>query len=108
MTTPADELRQAAATIREVAAKASPGPWWNDDHEIYTVDRDWVAESCDVDNPELATGNGAHIAMWHPGMTILVADFLDAVGKSIDGLDLPEASFRQEIAIARAINGGVK
>ena len=39
--TPADELRQAATRLRELAADATPGPW------SVTVDDDVVADTVD-------------------------------------------------------------
>lgn len=76
---PADELRQAAALIRATAGKATPGPWV----DLYDGDRIVCADGKDgdfvyvVDEPLVSNpANGKHIALWHPGVAVIVADQL--------------------------------
>lgn len=55
--------------IEQRAAKATPGPWWNDNFEIYTSEHvgipamcTWIGETCTVDLPDHGDTNGAFIA----------------------------------------------
>lgn len=119
-TTPAAELRAAARRIRDVAGKATKGPWvslGNGDRIVRDPDLTPVALDYVVDEPlEANPGNGDHIALWDPIVAELVADLLDNVGK---GLEYPsgraptpeeeqrsQGVYRREILLARAILGG--
>lgn len=110
MTSPADEIKAAAAKIRDLAKAATPGPWWPESpwlSDVVTSPLLGRVADCSIGTGYRAQSldDAKHIAMWNPSVALLVADLLDSVSKAIDGLVLPEASFRQEIAIARAING---
>ena len=79
--TPSAELRAAAARIREVAGKATPGPWVSlgrgdrivRDPEFTPVALDYV-----VDEPlEANPANGDHIALFDPIVAELVAEWLE-------------------------------
>lgn len=89
---PADELRQAARHIRDIAAKATPGPWLNlGDGDRIIRDPDATAREDDsdpcgegppleyvVDEPLFANpANGDHFVLWDPPTVLLVADLLD-------------------------------
>jgi hypothetical protein len=115
--TPAQELRAAAAKIRDAKHWASPGPWVAYTDEVCT---DWHPSSeayrqinRDIDVAhDTGPGNAAHIALWHPGVAELVAVILDAgAGVAEDegaiGTDI-EVLLGEELALARAINGGVR
>lgn len=120
--TPAEELRAAAARIREVAGKATPGPWVNyNDGDRIIRDPDVTAAEDDsdpcgegppleyvVDEPLSYPENGDHIAMWDPNVALLVAEVFDKWAR-IGELD-PDLLYRvggqETLAVARAINGG--
>lgn len=88
---PIGEIRQAAQHIRDIAAKATPGPWLNLDGDRIIRDPDATAAEDDsdpcgagppleyvVDEPLYANpANGDHIALWDPPAALLVADLLD-------------------------------
>lgn len=89
---PSEELRQAAARIREVAGKATPGPWvnYNNGDRIIRdpdIGRDGTGP-CGagapleyvVDEPLSYPENGDHLALWDPIAALAVADWLDDVG----------------------------
>lgn len=71
-----DILRRAAALMRERAGAATPGPWSNrrgpDEQVVRT----------DTGTPLARTSTRAdrrHIASWHPGVAVPVANMLEAV-----------------------------
>lgn len=131
MTAPAEELRAAAKKIRNIATKATPGPWVSLEHGDRIV-RDpavtWAEADDDpcgegapleyvIDEPlEYNRDNGDHIALWHPGVAELVAAWLDdeadmlrtASGRrmSTEQITAAEHWHRHGLAVARAINGG--
>lgn len=99
----ADLLRRAAAKARETATAATEGPWTNlnrGDHLVHLRDDgefDYV-----VDEPMSHEGNATHIALWHPGVALAVADLLEDAADMADNaesefIDAPLA------AIARAL-----
>lgn len=107
----ADELRAAAAKIRARAEEATEGPWRVDHPEypekIYGGSHEhigviagsrWCGEANVFDNND----DAYHIALWHPGIALLVAAWLDQVA------DVDDAGFRDAsgpaLALARAIN----
>jgi hypothetical protein len=116
MSTPVTELRQAAAKLRQTAAKATPGPW--EDHS--TGDGPWpvlvaggpvpgdpagyrdtvikVHES--VREDILAVADAAWIALAGPQIAEPLADLLEAFA-----LVAPVLNTDKALAIARAING---
>lgn len=82
--TPAEELRQAATTIRSRAAKASPGPWTVDsetyaetihdrDHNSVVAGGRWGGEASVFSE----TADAIHIALWDPDIAELVAVLFD-------------------------------
>lgn len=86
MTTPAEELRAAAAKIRELAARAGVGPWCVEYaiDAIRTVEQNidlHINTDCghdDKDCRSFGEDAGRHIALWHPGVAALVATWLGA------------------------------
>jgi hypothetical protein len=64
-----------------LAAAATPGPWFADSTEIGRTYGDdptglietWVAESCDIDNPEQGAANAAFIAAARDAVPALTA-----------------------------------
>lgn len=124
----ADELRQAELKIRELATKAAPGPWCPD--YTYAAIRH-VQRNCDLDfDCDVHTDrdqdqcrafgmyDGPYVAMWHPGVALLVAELLDANAiywerierqnaRPGDGLTrvMPNEGETAALKLARAING---
>jgi hypothetical protein len=116
--TPAEELRTAAATLREHATDATKGPWWSED----TSPAQWG------DNPDAKVAcadgtlavlcpewngpfNAAWIALMDPTVGIALADWLDAVAAEMTAVDGTEYAYEEypswiaALAVARAING---
>lgn len=106
----ADLLRRAAAKARETAQAAPRGPY-----TVETPDpRDYYRQILGPDGDPIAatrqwaggigddTGNpdqtGAHIALWHPGVALAVATWLEdaarAAEENRDGW--PEASYQKD------------
>ena len=111
-TSPSAYLRAAAATLREVAAKATPGLW---QHMCMGSDgclvlrrngtvrergrgrvakfwlKDWQADHADAE----------YVATMAPPVAAALADWLDAAAQAWDeGMEWPEA-----LAVAGAVNG---
>jgi hypothetical protein len=81
-------LRRAAALIRKRAETATPGPWEASSGDVYetrTQHGDVIAES------GLSNLDARHIALWHPGRAVLVADILEAQAALRDDLLTPLA-----------------
>ena len=133
MTTPADELRTAAETLRKLAADATPAPWtwkrWHSD----TCPADCDDPTCfllivgspcgpvgdaDVDREVFAVersvqergeSDADYIAAMHPGVGLALADWLESTAESLDATTHPgwqETVSPHALAVARAINGG--
>lgn len=83
----ADLLRRAAALMRENAAGATPGAWEHTYGGIYTAakkERIGIAyEKHVVDEDDLNHGedDAAHIASWHPGVALAVAEMVSFVAE---------------------------
>lgn len=114
--TPAAELRAAAEKIRNRADVATPGPW-KADHREYperilgaegnadvVAGSRWGGEANVFDN----NNDAYHIALWHPGVAMLIADLLDAsasVAATSEWLGSKiEVLLMDELKLARAIN----
>jgi len=71
-----DLLREAAARVRETATAAAPGPWHMDEGQrIYAEDGAYVTSPWTNDERD---DDLDHIALWHPGVALAVADLLDS------------------------------
>lgn len=104
MTTPAEELRAAAAKIRSVASAVPPCDWHADGVEV-TSEFFFVAEIRHIDR-EKAADAARHFALWHPGVAEMVAEALDELAENIHGLRTDPFGNRNKLLnIARAING---
>jgi len=105
--TPAEELRTAAATLRALAAEATPGPWEGRgkvDASIWANSiGNYVTEK--ITSGERHKADAHYIAAMHPGVGDLIAKWLTTwVGIDFrDDAALPEDA-QHAIAIARAIN----
>lgn len=112
MTSLADELRQAAAHIREVAAGTSHAPWTVEHRASgktgYAEISSGPTVICETygDKSGRSNADGVHIALWDPDVAELVARVLDAWANMVR-LD-PDLIHRvggdQTLAVARAIN----
>lgn len=130
--TPAQELRAAASKIRDTARNATPGPWTvggqGEVDEIDHYERPILAEveSRDEDDKPFkeivqvaavtyhtngfqyphaeAKAEAEHIALWHPGVAVLIADWLETVAEVDEHGFRPASS--SALAVAHAINGG--
>ena len=103
---PAQELRTAAARMRELAEKATPGPWLArvepGNHDLHVAprmsvqhqesERSWVNIASGVSdetggwNAEdwLLQGDAEHIASWHPAVVLAVADWLEGQARDYE------------------------
>lgn len=94
MTTPAEELRAAAARLRALAADATPGPWRQHDTHLgqygYTATvlsgkgndtdlRAWLPSMSHEpwDERRNVWSDAAYIAAMHPGVGAALADWLE-------------------------------
>jgi hypothetical protein len=111
MTTPAEELRTAAETLRKLLAnpELTPGPWISLDHGDRLIYDGPGAEDQPpvyvVDEPMSNGANADYIEAVHPGVGAALADWLG----SWDGADVDEHAsmpddLRHALIIARAIN----
>jgi hypothetical protein len=103
VTTPADELRTAATTLRTHAEGAADGPWTvNGWGNIETAKSEEVAEVWPLNNRD---HNAAYVAAMHPGVGKALASWLE----SWTGIEMYEAhalpeDARHALAVARLIN----
>jgi len=118
------ELRAAASKLRELAQRATPGPW------RLGSDR-WAALVADRKHPDRMVGGGwewddayggclvaeslmrpdrEYFAAMHPLVGAALADLLDSLAddaeQSIDDHAAYGAPPRDELVLARLINGG--
>lgn len=110
---PAETLRKAAKLMRERAGAATPGPWHA--HSSGDVCDDWFVTSRDYglvstginDGPddslvlvERDQRDAAHIASWHPGAALAVADWLE----SLSGIEWIEREPPPFVELTHALN----
>lgn len=116
---PSDELRAAAARIRGIAGRATPGPWLNLDHGDRIIrDPDATAAEDDsdpcgegppleyvIDEPLSYPNNGDHIVLWDPLRADIVAELLEAIANlpKPSHVDVVQISLLGQV-LARAIN----
>lgn len=98
-------LRRAAALMRARAEAATPGPWtagFNGESVQNLVNmRDHPATFAVVhsdEGPSPLSANTAHIASWHPGVALAVADLLDDEARIADKVGV----FLAHVALAIA------
>lgn len=124
--TPAEELRAAAARIRERAERATPGPWsvFDDEsgmfwvhsgavdaggHGPVTMDLQEGGVAVESDS-EAGRADAEHIAAWCPPPALAVAALLEAVALNWDErghpIDAGSAGTNVVLLLARAIPGG--
>jgi hypothetical protein len=107
--TPAETLKRAAKLMRERAEAATAGPWEHPlENEVTYGYRQaggrhvatWIANTDAGDgdiSEEQSLANAEHIASWHPGVALAIADALDneahaaeLVGGDADAVNLPD------------------
>ena len=111
-----DLLRRAATLARETAEAAPRGPYtfkstpgyhqpiYADDGDVIGTTRPWAGGLHEDTDVGTAEQTGAHIALWHPGVALAVADWLE----SWDGIDLNPsgplpADYEHAVNVARAL-----
>jgi hypothetical protein len=114
VTTPADELRAAAARLRELATDATDGPWipddpntrWGDDRDHQLVGGGKILAT--FDNDYKGPLNATYAAAMHPGVGAALADWLDSEAGEWDPdpdvIHTWDAHFERALAVARLIN----
>jgi hypothetical protein len=113
-----EELRKAAARLRDLAADTSAAPWWSGSSgsRVYEVRVDgnalpWAPLAAYL--VERAADAG-WIATMHPGIAHPLADWLESVAdahihlddREISAFDLPGTDTHPALDVARIINGG--
>lgn len=115
--TPAQELRAAASKIRSFAGIAPKGPWVAYSDEVGTDwpagSEEWQLNRRDQDVADRTGSASEHIALWHPNVGQLCADWMDRWADFLDANDPASFPDLDElvdpiVAIARAINGEVQ
>lgn len=117
---PAEELRTAAAKIREVADGLPHGPWHVEPlghgtshpgypQRITNAEAVLIAETfVGAHDPRMDCGPTLpqYMALWHPGVAELVAQVLDAAADALSGYVVVPRAAEAWLNLARAINGG--
>lgn len=118
----AGRLREAAALLRKRAEAATPGPWQRSTHYGYKIvgplPRHATVGHVDplssASRPDRLSAviestngsNGDYIALMHPGVTLALADWLDAEAATATPRGLDPHSGPAAVAVADAILGG--
>lgn len=107
---PAEELRAAAARMRELAEAAPSGSWYattgpEDTAHVWGKTESIIPEhvaQIDSDDADRDMATARHMAAWHPAVALAVADLLDAEAD----LWVDETDTSPALAVARAFMGG--
>ncbi|MFI1165606.1 hypothetical protein ACH4UM_18820 [Streptomyces sp. NPDC020801] len=112
MTTPADELRTAAAKLRRLADAATPGPWQQTGIGDYgwTVSFSRPGVGVEAEDSDQGRVDANYIAAMHPGVGAEIVKWLDIATEYAERWQ-PDAQTNSPfrlgaLAVARAINGG--
>ena len=101
--TPSAELRRAAATLRQLADVATPGPWERDEYAVHGADGTYVTApwTSDETDPDLDL-----IAAMGPTVAAALSDLLDAAAETLwDGIvGRHHQYWRLALTVARAVN----
>ncbi len=110
----AEVLRRAAASMRERAEAATPGPWIVDvdcphivmhpDKPGFSWDGTAVTAIQEDDFGLTDPADAGHIASWHPLVALAVADWLDDTARVWEAFDADPDFVQDEpaLAVARA------
>lgn len=93
-----DILRRAAALMRERAEAATRGPWRSENYpngQAPLVIGEGMAVAETFDKTHLSDAN--HIASWHPGVAVPIADWLDWVAHCREVIDGVAARVREQM-----------
>ena len=119
MTTPAEDLRAAAAKLRELATAATPGPWRQHDTHLgqygYTATvlsgegndtdlRAWLPSMSQEpwDEARNVWPDAAYIAAMHPGVGLALAELLEHHALHVDAVHKAAANVWHEGEAERA------
>lgn len=101
--TPADEIRQAAQTLRNAVNAVGGGPEWYD-ASLATQ----VLRSAGYPTTATPSEDGDYIALMNPAVGLSFADLLDASAEDHEHweeMGQGELTDKAVLAVARAING---
>ena len=126
MTSPADELRAAADTLRSLTTDATEGPWahedpntrWGDDHDHQLIGGGKILAT--FNNNHNGPLNALYTAAMSPNVGTALADWLTREAELWDLIETVKAEYgpqglsvttplsthAQALAVARAITGG--
>jgi hypothetical protein len=131
-TTPVQELRRAAVRLRELAARATPGPWehvstgagegrprwilgaptepgdaWSA-ADVIAITDDMVAALQDITEPDriISDGDMDWIATVGPQIAPPLAEWLEDTADWLEQWDTEPSDDHPALILARAINGG--
>ena len=114
--TAVEEIRRAAALMRERATAATPGPWESTPNgrilgpprPEHANERELAEILSFTIGETLNFGTADHIASWHPAPVLAVADLLDdcAWAISTQRIKPTSALARRGLAVARAYLDG--
>lgn len=105
-------LREAAKLIRARAGNCSPWPWIievdvpSGRAELFDANHERMYST--RDDADLRAADAEHIRMWHPGVALAVADWLEAVEENFvqEQRDWVETSTeRAALALAQLVLG---
>ncbi|WP_329390140.1 hypothetical protein [Streptomyces sp. NBC_01716] len=107
-TSPADELRTAAALLRARATTATPSPWT----QTGIGDFGWYIDGPGIETADSDQGraDADYIALMHPGVGAALADWLDRMADANEAANdwtfgLIATLNLEALAVARQING---
>jgi hypothetical protein len=115
--TAVEEIRRAAALMRERAQAATPGPSWRRNSmvvQVRPIDPPTDSNRVRSGDKNIAlvgtVADATHIASWHPAVALAVADGLDEDADELesayaDGFDNAWL-YGKTLAVARAYLGG--
>lgn len=132
--TAADEIRQAAAKVRETAKRATPGPWaaspvWSPRSSVTSAVYSLAEDAGTVASEVVASGlakakhggitnphNALWIALMSPALAEPLAAWLEGCAGEADAMAHPTdwgicdepGSVQSALAVARLINGGAQ
>ncbi|MGS2641711.1 hypothetical protein [Streptosporangium sp. G12] len=108
--TPVEELRAAAAKLRETAGNATPGPWMSmDDGDRLVapiVENDGTVSPFGMDNvvcEPMGGENAAWMALVHPGLAEPLAELMEESARQADMNEHRAPRHRRDLTQALAV-----